>query len=486
MMAAGPNGGTGSDIRGQVMPSGARTAELVGLPLFGVVFAMSVREYGGPEAFAWIAGALSLIAIAMSVPKLKRTHFIFIAIGIALTLTAILTRPDWAQGVGRAILGGSLVIGVFTALSALRSAAVGSQEILECGRFLARQPPGLRYAALTMGGHLFGLILLYGAISLLGSLATESTASEPDPEIRYHRTRRMLVAIQRGFISTLTWSPMAFSMVISVALVPGASWGAAVLPCLISSAIMLVGGWALDTIFKPRLSHPPPPRAVEAGSWWLNLRPLLMLLGAVVGGTALLHFVTGVAVIGAVMSLIPVVALIWVWLQALGQHLSPQSHLGTRVKQYLLTEVPGYRGEIALLFMAAVIGSLGSFLLAPLVASHGVDLSAVPALAVLIPLIWLIVLAGQIGMNPILAVSLIIPLLPAPAAMGVSPSAVVAAITAGWALSGATSPFTASVLLLGALGKVSPRRAGLVWNGPYILIVGAILSLWVTLLALWL
>lgn len=119
-------------------------------------------------------------------------------------------------------------------------------------------------------------------------------------------------------------------------------------------------------------------------------------------------------------------------------------------------------------------------------ASHGVDLSAVPALAVLIPLIWLIVLAGQIGMNPILAVSLIIPLLPAPAAMGVSPSAVVAAITAGWALSGATSPFTASVLLLGALGKVSPRRAGLVWNGPYILIVGAILSLWVTLLALWL
>ncbi|MFV0410276.1 MAG: hypothetical protein ACK5LJ_11460, partial [Paracoccus sp. (in: a-proteobacteria)] len=282
----------------------------MGFPLFGVVFAMSVLEYGGPGFFAWIAGGLSIIAIAMSVPKLKRTHFIFIAIGLALAITAILTRDDWAVGIERAILGGSLVIGVFTALSALRSAAVGSMEILECGRFLARQPPGLRYAALTMGGHLFGLILLYGAISLLGSLATESTAREPDPEIRYYRTRRMLVAIQRGFISTLTWSPMAFSMVISVALVPGASWGAAVVPCLISAAIMLVGGWALDSIFKPRLSHPPPPRAVEAGSWWLNLRPLLILLGAVVGGTAALHVITGVAVIGAVMSLIPIVALI--------------------------------------------------------------------------------------------------------------------------------------------------------------------------------
>lgn len=468
------------------MPSGARTAELVGIPLVGVIFAMSVLEYGGPAPFAWIAGGLSLVAIAMSLPKLRRTHFIFLAIGLALVLYAAATREGWAAGVGRALLSGSLIIGVFTALTALRSAAVGSPEIIECGRFLARQPPGLRYAALTMGGHLFGLILLYGAISLLGSLAVESTSRETDPELRYHRTRRTLVAIQRGFISTLTWSPMAFSMVISIALVPGASWGAAVLPCLISAAIMLVGGWALDTVFKPKLSHPPPPRAVETGSWWRNLRPLLLLLGAVVGGTAILHIVTGVEVIGAVMSLIPVIALIWVCQQARAQGFSMRDYVGSRVSQFLFSEVPGYRGEITLLFMAAFIGSLGSFLLVPLVKSWGIDLSSLPPLAILIPLIWLIVLAGQIGMNPILAVSLIIPLLPTPEAMGVSPVVVVTAITAGWALSGATSPFTASVLLLGALGKVSPRKAGLVWNGPYALVIGAVLSLWVVVLSFWL
>lgn len=465
------------------MTSGAKTAELIGLPLLGVIFAMSVLEYGGPVFFAWVAGALSILAIAMSASRLKPTHFIFIAIGVVLTVLAAMTREEWASGVGRAMLSGSLVVGVFTALSTLRSAAAGSQDIIECGRFLARQPPGLRYIALTVGGHLFGLILLYGSIALLGSLATESTAKEPDPEIRYHRTRRMLVAIQRGFISTLTWSPMAFAMVISVALVPGASWSRAILPCLVSAALLLFGGWALDTIFKPKLSHPPPPRAVETGSWWRNLRPLLLLLTAVVGGTALLHFTTGVEVIGAVMSLIPVVALIWVWLQAVGQGLSTRDYVGTRVKQYLFVEAPGYRGEIALLFMAAFIGSLGSFLLVPLVRSWGIDLSAVPALGILIPLIWIIVLAGQIGMNPILAVSLIIPLLPTPEAMAVSPSVVVAAITAGWALSGATSPFTASVLLLGSLGRVSARRAGLVWNGPYVLVIGTALSLWVAILS---
>ena len=75
------------------MPSGARTAELVGIPLVGVIFAMSVLEYGGPAPFAWIAGGLSLVAIAMSLPKLRRTHFIFLAIGLALVLDAAL---PWA------------------------------------------------------------------------------------------------------------------------------------------------------------------------------------------------------------------------------------------------------------------------------------------------------------------------------------------------------------------------------------------------------
>jgi hypothetical protein len=67
--------------------------------------------------------------------------------------------------------------------------------------------------------------------------------------------------------------------------------------------------------------------------------------------------------------------------------------------------------------------------------------------------------------------------------MGVSPTTVVTAITGGWALSGVTSPFTASVLLAGSLGKVPPRQAGLIWNGPYAAAMGVVLSLWVVLLA---
>lgn len=99
-------------------------------------------------------------------------------------------------------------------------------------------------------------------------------------------------------------------------------------------------------------------------------------------------------------------------------------------------------------------------------------------------LVWVIPLTGQLGMNPILSVSLMIPLLPTPAAMGVSPTTVVTAITGGKrALSGVTSPFTASVLLAGSLGQGAPAagRAGL--ERPLCGGDGGRLSLWVVLLA---
>ena len=88
-------------------------------------------------------------------------------------------------------------------------------------------------------------------------------------------------------------------------------------------------------------------------------------------------------------------------------------------------------------------------------------------------------------MNPILSISLLAPLIPAAETLGLSPNLIVAAITAGWALSGASSPFTATTLLIGKLAGVSAFKvgAGLSWNGPYTLIGIALLSAWILTLA---
>jgi hypothetical protein len=461
----------------------ARLSWLAGLLPAAVMLCVIWAEYGGGVPANTLAGIFALAAVAVFSLDARPSRLVFVVIGLVLTVWAWASHADWQQGTIAAIRSGCLIVALFTALSAIRSAAVSSSEVVETGRFLARQPPGLRYLALTIGGHLFGLILLYGSIALLGSLATESAAREPDPEIRRHRTRRMLVAIQRGFASTLCWSPLGFSMVISTSLVAGAEWGHVVLPCLVSALLLMLGGWALDTAFKPRLANPPPARQPESGRWLIHLRPLLLLLGVVVAGVVILHVLTGVEVVGAVMSLVPAIAIVWIYIQRAPAGGGALAYTGGRIAQVVTRELPGYRGEILLLFMAAFIGSLGSFLLVPMMARAGLDLSAVPPLLILVALVWVIPLTGQLGMNPILSVSLMIPLLPTPAAMGVSPTTVVTAITGGWALSGVTSPFTASVLLAGSLGKVPPRQAGLIWNGPYAAAMGVVLSLWVVLLA---
>lgn len=465
----------------------ARLLGLCGLCPVAAMLATILSEYSMPvPALAAVAqamaGGLALLGVLVIAAVDRRAPRVFLLIGLGLAVWALTSRADGLTGVWTAVGRGSFVVALYTALSAIRVAAMGSPAILACGRFLAGQRPGLRYIALSLGGHLFGLILLYGSIALLGSLSAEAAAREGDADLRRARLRRMLLAVGRGFAATLSWSPLGFSMAITTALVPGARWGAVVGPGLVTAALMVLVGWALDSAFKPRLARPAPERSPPQGGWLANLRPLIVLMATVVVGVAFLHQVTGVEVIGAVMSLVPAIAIGWVWIQGRAATGAGWAHVASRVSEFVRRDLPGYGGQIVLLFMAAFIGSLGAFVLVPLMPALGLDLGAVPPMVLLIAMVWIVPLTGQLGMNPILSVSLMIPMLPSPEQMGIAPAALVAAITGGWAISAATSPFTASVLLVGSYADVSPRRVGLVWNGPYALIMGVIVSVWVAVL----
>lgn len=461
---------------------------LGGLMMIGVLFCSVPFEFTGQPILSYLAAGFTLLGLMCFAPQVPRTGQVFLGIGVALVLVALSTLSEWREAILTALARGSFIAAFFTALTAIRSAAITDPNIMECGRFLAGQPPGRRYLALTLGGHLFGLVLMYGSISLLGSLASENANREPNAEIRQHRTRRMLVAVQRGFISTLPWSPLGFATAITLTVVPGATWAAAI-PFTIVSALVVAGvGWALDALFKPRLSVPSPARGQAEGQWFSHLKPLYILLAVLMLSSAFVHFTTGVRIFGAVMALVPCIALIWVVLQgrAAGrageQAQHPTQIMTTRACQFALQDIPGLRKELTILIMAGFIGSLGSTIAVPLVQGAGLNFVAVPTWLLLLAVFWSVPLTGQLGMNPILAVSLLAPLLPAPEVLGLPPALLVCAITSGWALSGATSPFTASVLLIGAFGKVSPTHVGLRWNGPYALVCGAVLSLWLILL----
>lgn len=411
--------------------------------------------------------------------RVRNSRRAFIIVGLGLSVWLWIGHDDWQKVLANALDKSAFIAAFFAALATLRSVAETSPALRRAGNFLAAQPPGRRYAALTGGGHAFALLLNYGSMSLLGSLATQAARDEPDAEIRGHRTRRMLLAIQRGFLSSLPWSPLGFALAVTTVLIPGASWAGAAIPGLVTAALMVGCGWAMDSIFKPRLSHPPAPRQKIEGDWSLilPLLGLLVILAVTVGG---LHFATGLRVVTIVLVVVPSIAIVWAVLQSRGGGIS----FASRASGFVERDLPGYRGEISLLVMAGYIGTAGAPLLQPLVASLGIELSAWPVWIVLTLFIWIIPLLGQLGMNPILAVTLLAPLIPDPASIGVAPSAIVASIAAGWALSGATSPFTATTLLIGALGGVSATHVGLRWNGGYFLASAMLLTVWVLIYGL--
>lgn len=435
---------------------------------------------------AWMAPAkplLVLLLVAILTAQVRVSRKAFVAVALGLTVALAFSAPGWREVALDGLRSAAFIAAFFSALSTLRNVAQTSAAVQAAGRFLSGQRPGRRYAALTVGGQGFALLLNYGALQLLGALALANAETEHDAEVRGHRIRRMLLAIQRAFVSTLPWSPLSFAMAISVSVVPGASWAQAMVPGLVSSALLAGIGWGLDTAFKPKLSVTPRRQEPE-GSWALML-PLLALLGVLVISVIGLSAITDVRIVGLVVVIVPVIALVWMliqhWAQAQAQ--APVLSVARRVGDYVTKELPGYREELTLLMMAGYIGTVGSALLGPLMQRAGLDLSVLPPWLLLVSFVWLIPLAGQLGMNPILAVTLLAPLIPGAESLGVTPSAIVVALAAGWALSGASSPFTATTLLIGSFGGISARRVGWVWNGVYTVLCGMMLSLWVVLYA---
>ncbi len=454
-------------------------AGLNGLGLIAVTVSMIFVEWNGGAVAAGILPILALLLLVLLAPQVGLGRQVFVFVGVMLTTALALQDSDWMVVALAGLTKAAFICAFFCALASLRSVAQGSKAIRNAGQFLARQPPGRRYLALTFGGQMFALVLNYGAIALLGNLAASNAATEKNPEIRRHRTRRMLLAIQRGFTSTLPWSPLSFAVAITTAVIPGTSWGTVFIPGMVTSFLMAGTGWAMDTIFKPKIAGHTPATLQSEGNWSLMF-PLIILLAAILSSISVLYLMTGIRVVGLVILIVPMVALLWALFQLRADVGTPRSHsFRGGLKSYVLRELPSVKGEVVLLMMAGYIGTVGAALLGPILEGFGINLSSLPTPIFLLLCVWIIPIAGQIGMNPILAVTLLAPIIPSAQALGVPPAAIVVAITAGWALTGVTSPFTATTLLIGSFGNVSARHVGLVWNRSYFLTSAIIVSIWV-------
>lgn len=440
---------------------------------------MAATGWQALEAAAWSGLGIYLLGTLRGIPG---RGLAYLGIALALAAAAVAVLPDPLATFATALRRSAFVITLFTALGFLREAAETSPMVRRCGQFLSSQPPGRRYLALTTGGHLFGLILNFGVISLLGAMVVSASRATGDdePARTALRQRRMLTAVLRGFASILAWSPLTVSLAVIMTALPQTEWREVAPWCLGTAAMFLTVGWVQDRLIRPPQGLKAAPPRSPQGTWAVTVPVIALVAGIFLLGWVV-EEVLHVRLVVGVMMATPLIGAVWILAQQ--ERAGALAATGRRLLSHGRRVFPAYRMEVALLASAAFVGSVIAALLPEALVRDLLAAAPVPPWVLLAGLAWVVVALGQVGFNPVLSVTILSGALPSPEIFGVPPEAMAVALAGAWGLTGATSPFTASVLGIARLADRDPGTLGREWNGGFALVSLILLSAWIGVVA---
>ena len=364
------------------------------------------------------------------------------------------------------------------ALSMLRLPAYRSRLVRRCGQSMLLQPPSRRYPILSLGSALFGIILNIGVLNLFAAMSEKSNtrgAAQGRAWVREARQRRMMLALLRGFSLAPLISPMGIGVAVVLSSLPQVTW-LELAPYILGAAVLIfLAGWAVDFLTGP---HPPANKAPVAAP---SLRPLaqfsVLLLGIVALVFSLAWLLTLRLPIAALLGA-PTGALIWLAWQRRRLGFGGLPAAVSAVHRQLPWLLSPSANEIVVLGAAGYLGHLCVGLvdtqqLAPLltVLNPWGAFNAVLAMLMVVGL-------AQVGVNPIVTVTLLVGLLPQLAIEGLTPALIGASLMVGWALALMSSPMTASMLILSRFTGVPATRIGYRWNGRFLVASIPLLAAW--------
>ena len=442
-----------------------------------VTLATLIHLVGGSVAWQ-AAGIVALLLYLMTLKgQLTRMAKGLLCVAGVLTLLALWRSPTPGQllfeASGRFAFFATFVV----ALSMLRLPAYRSRLVRRCGQSMLLQPPSRRYPILSLGSALFGIILNIGVLNLFAAMIEKSntlSAAQGRGWVREARQRRMMLALLRGFSLAPLISPMGIGVAVVLSSLPQVTWPQLAPYILGAAALIFMAGWAVDYFTGP---HPPANKTYVTPS----LRPLAQFSVLLIGIVALVFSIAWLlelrlpiaALLGA-----PTGALLWLAWQRrrLGYGGLPAAitavHrqlpwlLSPSANEIVVLGAAGYLGHVC-------VGLVDTQQLAPLLAV----LDPLGTLNAVLAMLMVVGLA-QIGVNPIVTVTLLVGLLPTMGIEGLTPELIGASLMVGWALALMSSPMTASMLILSRFTGVPATRIGYRWNGRFLIAAIPLLALW--------
>ncbi|MFK7945430.1 MAG: hypothetical protein AB8B85_21330, partial [Paracoccaceae bacterium] len=437
-----------------------RISSMVMLALAGLVVLDKVL---GQDWAGLPSRVLAVVLMIAVTPRFGLREWALLVLAIALSWG--LWQRESIEDLTFALGQGAYFAGFILLLMLLREAAVTSPAVKTVGHWLTHQRPGRRFVATWAGGHMAGILMNFGAVSLLAPLVQRGVRAEPietaeDERLAQVRERRALSALIRGFAPVITWAPTTLTQVIILGSVPGLDPLLAMAYGMGMGLIMLGIGWAEDRLRwgKPRAipdTAGPFPR--RAGLDLLAVYALLIL------GAFSVQQLAGVSLPQALMTVAPMMLFGWV----LSQNHGNIPATGQRLTEIAATSIPRLARDAYLLGAAGFIGICAARL-APieLFAAWTESAHLAPWMIVaLIPV--LITLGGQIALSPMMMVVFLAAVLSALPELPAAPEHIAVGLAAGWMLSLTASPnATGALLIAGATGRKSTEITWK-WNGVY-------------------
>jgi hypothetical protein len=383
-------------------------------------------------------------------------------------------------GSGEALIAGAsrmIYLPAFVALLGLLRAAAGASAVIAvAGRHLVNQPPSRRYIALSFGGHFFGVLLNIGGLALLVEMVRDANtlkAAGGDPNIVAWRERRMTSACLRGLGAMCFWSPLGVSFNLLLVSVPGVTWGQAGPWGILCAACFIGLGWLFDQFQRPRGLRPRPVAREPGGARAVAV--VALHVAAVTGLSGIIEAGLGLPFQTSLLVAVPVYAVCWASaiLYSQGEPAPLRSSLTLMVKRGIAT-FPAYANEVAVFAASGFFGAV-IVALVPREAIQGFFHAFTLAPGSLAALLCLTVAGlGMLGLNPMIAATLLASAAAEADLPGLPKSAIVLSIAAGWACTVVASPTNSGLVMASAIIGRPPWTVSVQWNGLFALAALAI------------
>lgn len=419
-------------------------------------------------------------------PRLTRLPRVIVLVAVALLAVLPWRSAAPLAAVFEGLNQAAWFATFLAALSFLRQAAAGSPLVRRCGEVIISQPPAKRYATLSGGAYLIGVLLNMAVLNLLGTMigrANTLAAAGGHAVVREVRTRRMFSAVIRGFGTAPLGSPLSITLALILSLVPSVDWRVVLPLGLATTAVLLVFGWAWDQAGAPRhLSGLVAAPQAPPGGWWSILRFAALVLAVFLAAVAV-EAAAGISLPLAILLTAPAVAFLWMVAQRRRRGALRAVALSlARLRKGAGDQFGGMRTEVCVLAAAGLMGTLVARVVPAEAFADVLAMAGLTGLPVALVVFVLMAALPQIGLNPVLVATILLSAMSRPDIFGLTPTLLALATMSGWALAIGSAPVTTSILIASRMAGVSPRVAGWGWNWRFTLAAAGVLGVWLVIL----